>query len=226
MLPWASPTSPTAAFVFSLAPTLNPDCMPLTLKVRVTFAHVAFVIWIWTLASGGGVMSAAMVPVSFSWRSGSVVPHDWLVPVSAVVPVNFVRSQMLTVPMPACDARVDGHWTSNVTLVASVCMSIVAHPPSALASSSSAASVEPPPLVLEVPPLEPELPLVLAVPPLEPELPPLPELPSLAPELPLPELDPPPSSPLPTTLLLGELQRTAPPTTHASARPWDTNNRR
>ena len=29
-----------------------------------------------------------------------------------------------------------------------------------------------------------------------------------------------------TTLLLDELQRTAPPTRHASARPWDTNNRR
>ena len=61
------------------------------------------------MASGGGVRFAATVPMSFRLRSGSVVPHDWLVPVSAVDPVNFVRSQMLTLPVPALDARVEGH---------------------------------------------------------------------------------------------------------------------
>jgi hypothetical protein len=125
---------------------------------------------------------------------------------------------MLTLPMPWLEARVDGHWTSNVTLVASVCIDCDVHPPSAPASPESAASVRPPPLVPELLPVPLLLVPLLLVPLL---LVPL----LLVPLLLVPLLEPPPSSSGTTLLPELLLQRAALPTRKAPATNCETTSR-
>ena len=92
----ASPSRPVDAAVSSVSPMLKPLCVPVTAKVRVILSQVEFGTWI----------EIFVPPLASSFRgwlrmrSGSFSPHDWLVPVSAVVPVKFVSRRMSTSPVP------------------------------------------------------------------------------------------------------------------------------
>jgi hypothetical protein len=156
-------------------------------------------------------------------RSGRTNPHDRLVPVSVVpLTLKVVRSQMLMLPVPGSPAVLEGQPTWNVILVPSVTEAIEGHPPSALASTMSPASVPPPP----------PMPLALPFPPLLPvPLLPVPLL--LVPLLPVPLLLVPlllvlslASSPSGTTLPPDVLlHRAALATRKAIARPCDVSSK-